>query len=73
MSLRPAWIQKGRDEILGEISLLREKTGMTIVLVSHSMEDVANYVNRIIVMNKGSVMFDDEPKRVLRMGRSWRR
>lgn len=55
---------KGRDEILGEISLLREKTGMTIVLVSHSMEDVANYVNRIIVMNKGSVMFDDEPKKV---------
>ena len=40
---------KGRDEILGEISELREKTGMTIVLVSHSMEDVANYVNRIIV------------------------
>lgn len=38
---------KGRDEILGEISLLREKTGMTIVLVSHSMEDVANYVNQI--------------------------
>lgn len=64
---------KGRDEILGEISLLREKTGMTIVLVSHSMEDVANYVNRIIVMNKGSVMFDDEPKKYLRMGRSWRR
>lgn len=55
---------KGRDEILGEISLLREKTGMTIVLVSHSMEDVANYVNRIIVMNKGSVMFDEEPKKV---------
>ena len=55
---------RGRDEILGEISLLREKTGMTIVLVSHSMEDVANYVNRIIVMNKGSVMFDEEPKKV---------
>ena len=46
---------RGRDEILGEISLLREKTGMTIVLVSHSMEDVANYVNRSIVMNKGDV------------------
>ena len=60
---------KGRDEILGEISLLREKTGMTIVLVSHSMEDVANYVNRIIVMNKGSVMFDDEPKRVFAHGK----
>ena len=57
---------KGRDEILGEISELREKTGMTIVLVSHSMEDVAEYVDRIIVMNKGSVMYDDEPKKVFR-------
>ncbi len=55
---------RGRDEILGEISRLREKTGMTILLVSHSMEDVANYVNRIIVMNKGSVLFDGEPKSV---------
>ncbi len=42
---------------------------MTIVLVSHSMEDVANYVNRIIVMNKGSVMFDDEPKKVFAHGK----
>ena len=37
---------------------------MTIILVSHSMEDVAEYVNRIIVMNKGSVMFDDIPRKV---------
>lgn len=57
---------KGRDEILDEISSLREKTGMTIVLVSHSMEDVANYVSRIIVMNRGSVMFDDVPGEVFR-------
>lgn len=57
---------KGRDEILDEIASLREKTGMTIVLVSHSMEDVANYVSRIIVMNKGSVMFDDVPGEVFR-------
>ena len=55
---------KGRDEILGEIASLREKTGMTIVLVSHSMEDVANYVNRIIVMNRGRVLFDDVPGEV---------
>lgn len=55
---------KGRDEILGEISRLREQTGMTILLVSHSMEDVANYVDRIIVMNRGSVMYDDVPSRV---------
>lgn len=57
---------RGRDEILGEISQLREKTGMTIVLVSHSMEDVANYVDRIVVMNKGSILFDDTPKEVFR-------
>ena len=55
---------KGRDEILDQVAQLHEKTGMTVVLVSHSMEDVANYVERIIVMNKGKVMFDDVPHRV---------
>ena len=54
---------KGRDEILELIKGLQE-TGMTIILVSHSMEDVANYVDRIIVMNKGSVMLDGVPKDV---------
>ena len=44
---------KGRDEILGQISHLQKETGISVVLVSHSMEDVANYVERIIVMNKG--------------------
>lgn len=39
---------------------------MTIILVSHSMEDVAEYVDRIIVMNRGSVMYDDTPKGVFR-------
>ena len=55
---------KGRDEILGQISHLQKETGISVVLVSHSMEDVANYVERIIVMNKGKVMFDDVPHRV---------
>ena len=54
---------KGRDEILELIKGLQE-TGMTIILVSHRMEDVANYVDRIIVMNKGSVMLDGVPKNV---------
>ena len=54
---------KGRDEILELIKGLQE-TGMTIILVSHSMDDVANYVDRIIVMNKGSVMLDGVPKDV---------
>ncbi len=57
---------KGRDEILDQIKQLREETGMTVVLVSHSMEDVAKYVNRIIVMNHGKVMFDNTPKEVFR-------
>ena len=55
---------KGRDEILGLVSRLRDETGMTIILVSHSMDDVAEYVDRILVMNKGKLMFDDEPKKV---------
>lgn len=55
---------RGRNEILDLIASLREATGMTVILVSHSMEDVAKYVERIIVMNGGSVMQDDEPRRV---------
>ncbi|NBJ93645.1 energy-coupling factor transporter ATPase [Parablautia muri] len=57
---------KGRDEILDRIAGLREETGMTVILVSHSMEDVAKYVDRIIVMNKGQVMLDNEPREVFR-------
>lgn len=57
---------KGRSEILELISSLREKTGMTIVLVSHSMDDVAEYVNRIVVMDHGRKMFDDVPREVFR-------
>lgn len=55
---------KGRDEILDQVAKLREETGITVILVSHSMEDVAKYVDRIIVMNKGQIMYDDEPKAV---------
>ncbi len=57
---------KGRDEILDQISKLKQETGMTVILVSHSMDDVAKYVDRIIVMNKGSVLYDDEPREVFR-------
>ena len=55
---------KGRDEILDQVKKLREESGITVVLVSHSMEDVANYVNRIVVMNRGQIMYNDEPKAV---------
>lgn len=57
---------KGRDEILSLIKKLQTDTGLTILLVSHSMEDVAEYVDRIIVMNKGSIMYDDAPKEVFK-------
>lgn len=57
---------KGRDEILDQIAALREETGITVILVSHSMDDVAKYVDRIVVMNQGSVMYDDEPRNVFR-------
>lgn len=55
---------KGRDEILQQVKKLQQETGMTILLVSHSMEDVAEYVERIIVMNQGSVLYDDTPRNV---------
>ena len=57
---------KGRDEILGQIKKLQKETGITVVLVSHSMEDVAEYVDRILVMNKGQLIFDDVPKEVFK-------
>ena len=55
---------KGRDEILDQIAYLHKQTGMSVVLVSHSMEDVARYVERIIVMNKGNKLYDGTPKEV---------
>ena len=55
---------RGRDEILGQIALLKAETGITVILVSHSMEEVAKYVERIIVMNKNKVAYDDSPAKV---------
>lgn len=55
---------KGRDEILDQIAYLHKQTDMTVILVSHSMEDIARYADRIIVMNGGEVMYNDEPKKV---------
>ena len=57
---------KGRDEILDQVERLHKETGMTVILVSHSMEDVARYVERIIVMNRGEKMLDGTPREVLR-------
>ena len=57
---------KGRDEILDQVERLHKETGMTVILVSHSMEDVARYVERIIVMNRGEKMLDGTPAEVFR-------
>lgn len=57
---------RGRDEILDLIARLREENGITIILVSHSMEDVARYVGRIIVMNRGRIAYDDTPGEVFK-------
>lgn len=57
---------KGRDDILGLIADLHKKQGMTIILVSHSMEDVAKYVSRLVVMNHGEKTYDGAPKEVFR-------
>jgi energy-coupling factor transport system ATP-binding protein len=57
---------KGRDEILGEIKQLHKKQGITVILVSHSMEDIANLVDRVLVMSKGKVVFLDTPRNVFK-------
>lgn len=55
---------KGRDEILDQVKYLHDKRGITVILVSHSMEDVAKYVDRLIVMNKGEKAYDAIPSEV---------
>lgn len=55
---------KGRTEILDQISAMHTKLGITIILVSHSMEDVARYVDRLVVMKKGTIALDGRPREV---------
>ena len=55
---------KGRDDILDCVKALQQETGITVILVSHSMEDVAKYVGRIMVMNDGMLMFNGTPKEI---------
>ena len=55
---------KGRDAILSQIQKLQKEQGISVILVSHSMEDVAKYVDRIIAMGKGRVQFDGTPEEV---------
>ena len=55
---------KGKKEILDMVAQLHEERGMTVILVSHSMEDVAHYVDRLIVMNQGKKAFDGKTREV---------
>lgn len=55
---------KGRDEILDQIAELHKERNMTIILVSHSMEDIAKYADRIMVMNHGEKVYDGAPREV---------
>lgn len=55
---------RGRDEILSQVERMHREFHMTVILVSHSMEDVADYVDRLIVMNQGQVMLDGTPRQV---------
>ena len=57
---------KGRDKILKKVSELHKERGITVIWVSHSMDDVAKYAERIIVMNEGKVAYDGEPKEVFK-------
>lgn len=56
----------GRDEILGQIKKLHDEKGITVVLVSHSMEDVGKLVDRILVMNDGQIEYFDTPAEVFK-------
>jgi len=57
---------KGRDDILEQIRILHKEYKMTIIIVSHSMEDVANIAEKIIVMNGGEVALDGTPNEVFK-------
>jgi energy-coupling factor transport system ATP-binding protein len=57
---------RGRDEILGQIKELHEKEKITVIIVSHSMEDMARVAGRLIVMNQGKIIFDDTPRNVFK-------
>ncbi len=56
----------GRDDILFQIKTLHRKLGMTVILVSHSMEDIARLVNRIVVLDRGTVAMDDVPAQIFK-------
>ncbi len=60
---------QGRDELFALLRELHDNSGITVIIVSHSMEDVAEYVGRILVMNDGHVAFDGTPHEVFSHGK----
>jgi energy-coupling factor transport system ATP-binding protein len=59
----------GRDEIFGQIVKLHQKTGITVILVSHNMEDIARFADRVLVMNNAQISLDGSPKEIFCTGR----
>ncbi|OOB79262.1 MAG: energy-coupling factor transporter ATPase [Epulopiscium sp. Nuni2H_MBin003] len=57
---------KGRDELFNQLQYMHKNLGITIVLISHSMEDVAKYVDKVIVLEKGKVKYCNTPKEVFK-------
>jgi len=57
---------RGKNDILNQIQKLHQELRITIILVSHSMEDVAKHAGRLIVMNQGRIFFDDTPRNIFR-------
>lgn len=55
---------QGRDEILDLVAGLHKQRGITVIIASHSMEDMAKYVDRLMVMNEGTVQYDGRPEEV---------
>lgn len=57
---------KGRDELFMQLKTMHKELGITIVLISHSMEDVAKYVNKLIVLDGGKLKYNDTPREVFK-------
>ncbi len=57
---------RGRDEILEKIASLQRERGITVILVTHSMEDVARLVDRLVVVHRGAISYDGSPREVFR-------
>jgi len=57
---------RGREEILAQIDALHKKRHITIILVSHSMDDIAAHADRVLVMNAGRIVIDDSPRKVFK-------